>query len=84
MNKLQYPQYQTFYKVWERFIDDSNSILKCVHLDKVFHHISNLPQSVKFTMEGESNKELAYLDTLLERNNRKIFVLIYRKPAHTG
>ena len=34
-------------------------------------------------MEEESNGELAFLDTLLKRSNRKISVLVYRKPTHT-
>ena len=34
-------------------------------------------------MEEESNRELAFLDTLLKRNNGEIFVLVYRKPTHT-
>ena len=34
-------------------------------------------------MEEESNGELAFLYTLLKRNNRKTFVLVYRKPTHT-
>ena len=34
-------------------------------------------------MEEESNGELAFLDTLLKRNNGEIFVLVYRKPTHT-
>ena len=34
-------------------------------------------------MEKESNGELAFLDTLLKRNNGEISVLVYRKPIHT-
>ena len=34
-------------------------------------------------MEEESNGELAFLDTLLKRNNAEISVLVYRKPTHT-
>ena len=34
-------------------------------------------------MEEESNRELAFLDTLLKRNNGEISVLVYRKPTHT-
>ena len=34
-------------------------------------------------MEEESNRQLAFLDTLLTRNNGKISVLVYRNPAHT-
>ena len=59
------------------------SILKCTHLENFFHHINNLHQNIKFTMEEESNGELAFLDTLLKRNNGEISVLVYRKPTHT-
>ena len=69
-------------KVWERFVDDVYSILKRTHLENFFHHINNLHQNIKFTMEEESNGELAFLDTLLKRNNGKISVLVYRKPTH--
>ena len=70
-------------KVWERFVDDVYSILKLTHLENLFHHINNLHQNIKFTTEEESNGELAFLDTLLKRNNGEIFVLVYRKPTHT-
>ena len=56
-------------KVWERFVDDVYSILKSKHFENFFHHINNLHQNIKFTMEKESNGELAFLDTLLKRNN---------------
>ena len=70
-------------KVWERFVDDFYSILKLTHLENFFHHINNLHQNIKFTMEEESNGELVFLDTLLERNNREISALVYRKLTHT-
>ena len=70
-------------KVWERLVDDVYSILKRTHLENFFHHINNLHQNTKFTMEEESNGELAFLDTLLKRNNGEISVLVYRKPTHT-
>ena len=34
-------------------------------------------------MEKESNGEVAFLDTLLKRNNGKIPVSVFRKPTHT-
>ena len=34
-------------------------------------------------MEEEINGELAFLDTLLKRNNVKISVMVYRKPTNT-
>ena len=70
-------------KVWERFVDDVYSIVKRTHLKNFFHRINNLHQNIKFTMEEGSNGELAFLGTLLKRNNREISVLVYRKPTHT-
>ena len=70
-------------KVWERFVDDVYSILKRTHLENFFHHINNLHQNIRFTMEEESNGELAFLDTLLKRNNGEISVLVYKKPTRT-
>ena len=70
-------------KVWERFVDGVYSILKRTHLKIFFQHINSLHQNIKFTMEEESNGELAFLDTLLKRNNGEISVLVCRKPTHT-
>ena len=36
-----------------------------------------------FTMKKVNNGKLVFLDTLLKRNNGKIFVLLYRKPTDT-
>ena len=70
-------------KVWERFADNVFSILKRTHLENLFHRINNLYQNIKFTMEEESNGELAFLDALLKQNYGGISVLVYKKPTHT-
>ena len=70
-------------KVWKQFVGDIYSILKCTHRENFFHYINNIHQNIKFTMEEESNGELVFLDTLLKQNNRKISLLVYRKPMHT-
>ena len=62
-------------KVWKRFVDDVYSILKRTHLENFFHHINNLHQNIKFTMEEGSNGELAFLDTLLKQNNGQFSVI---------
>ena len=70
-------------KVWGQFVDGVYSILTRMHLENFFHYIDNLHQNINFTMEEESNRQLAFLDTLLKRNNGKICILVYRNPAHT-
>ena len=73
----------TLSKFWWRVVDDVYSILKRIHLENFLHHIKNLYQNFMFTMDEESNKEQVFLDTLLKQNNRKISILVYRKPTHT-
>ena len=70
-------------KVCEGFADDVYSIFKLMRLENFFHHINNLHQNIKFIMEEESNGELAFLHTLLKRNNGEIPVLVYRKLKHS-
>ena len=70
-------------KVCKQFVDDVYSVPKRTHLENLFQHMNSLCQNIKFTMEEESNGELAFLEPLLKRNNGKISVLICRKPTHT-
>ena len=55
-----------------------------MHLENFFHHINNLHQNIKLTIEEETNGELAFLDTLMKRNIRKISVVVCRKPTYTN
>ena len=54
-----------------------------MHLENLFHDINNLYQNIKFTIEEESNEELAFLYSLLKQNNEKISLLVYRKLMYT-
>ena len=47
-----------------------------MHFENFSHHINNLDQNIKITMEKESNGELAFLETLLKWNNGDISVLL--------
>ena len=55
-------------KDWERFVDDSYSILKGTHLENFFHHINNLHQNIYLTMS---------------ETKKKISVFVCRKSSHT-
>ena len=61
----------TFQKFWK------NSLMMLLSILTLFH------QNIKFTINQESNGELAFLDSLLKRNNGKISVLVCAKPTHT-
>ena len=49
-------------KVLEQFVDDVYVILERTHLENFFYHINNLCQNIQFTMDEESNEELAFVD----------------------
>ena len=59
----------------ERFPDDVCFNLKYTCLKNLFHHINNLFQNIKITMEDKSNGELVFFDNLLMRNHGKISLL---------
>ena len=54
-----------------------------MHIENFFRYINNLHQKIKFTIEEKSDRELAFLDSSLKRNNGKISVLVHRKPTYT-
>ena len=70
-------------KIWEQFVNDIYSIFKRKHLENFFHGINNIYLNITFLTEEGNNGELAFLDTLLKRNNGKISVLVHRVPRHT-
>ena len=53
-------------KVWEWFVDDIYFILKRTYLENFFHHIKNFHQNIKFTIEEESKRELAFFWHFIE------------------
>ena len=78
MNVMQYLRHYTLQKFGINLL-----MTFMIFLKNFFHHINNLHQNIKFTMEEESNGELAFLNTLLKRNNVRISVLIYKKSTPT-
>ena len=83
MNVLQYLWHYTFQMFGSELLMTCILFLNVRNEESVFHHINNLHQNIKFTMVGESNGEIAFLDTLLKGNNGVISVLVYRNPTNT-
>ena len=82
MNVLQYLEHYTLQKRGNDLLMTFILFLN-VRTWKTFSNINNLHQNIKFTMEEESNGELAFLDTVLKQDNGEISVLVYRKPTRT-
>lgn len=70
-------------KIWQRYVDDVFAIIKTTNLETFFNHLNSQHPNIKFTLEQEKDQKIAFLDTLIVRNNNKIKVQIYRKPTHT-
>ena len=70
-------------KTWKRFVDDSFSIIK-KNAVEIFHNtLNSLDPSIQFTLEHKHNGKLAFLDTVITRENGKLNINVYRKPTHT-
>jgi len=75
---------QTPPKAYERFVDDTFSIIKRTHLQIFFDYINSLHPKTQFTIAEANDGSIPFLDTLLKRNDDgSISVLVYRKPTHT-
>ena len=87
MEKLEKKAITTFVeppKIWKRYVDDTFSKLKMIHVDAFLNHLNNQHQRIKFTTETQQNGKIAFLDTqvhVLPDNSTK--VTIYRKATHT-
>ena len=69
-------------RVWRRFVDDSFAIKKSAVLS--FHDtLNSIDPHINFTTEHEQDGRIAFLDTLISRNNCSISIDVYRKPTHT-
>ena len=49
-----------------------------------FEVLNTMHPALRFTMEGESDRKLPFMDVLVERVNDQLVRSIYRKPTFTG
>ena len=77
-----YTQQSNTPKVWRRFVEDNHIIKRSAVLS--FHDTPNsIDLHINFAIEHEEDVHIAFLDTLISRNNCSIFIDVYRKPTHT-
>ncbi|XP_072016884.1 uncharacterized protein [Amphiura filiformis] len=67
-----------------RYVDDAMVIIERSQVDSFTHHLNSIHDSIKFTVEHESNNSIAMLDTLISRNaDGSLSFSVYRKSTHT-
>ena len=70
---------------YNRFVDDTFSVFLCKEESLAFFDVLNsLHPALKFTMEGESESKLPFMDVLVERAKDCFVRAVYRKPTFTG
>ena len=71
-------------RIWERYVDDTSTILDPENLDDFLQHLNNQQPSIRLTMETEKDKKLAFLDTaVLREPDGHLTISVYRKPTYT-
>ena len=71
-------------RIWERYVDDTFTILDRENVDDFLQHLNNQQPSIRFTMETEKDNKLAFLDTaVLREPDGRLTISVYRKPTHT-
>ena len=70
-------------KVWKRFVDDIFAIIKKSAVLSFHDTLNSIDPHINFTIEHEQDGRIAFLDTLISRNNCSISIDVYRKPTHT-
>ena len=71
-------------RIWERYVDDTFTILDRENLDDFLQHLNNQQPSIRLTMEKEKDKKLAFLDTaVLREPDSRLTISVYRKPTYT-
>ena len=65
--------------VWKRFVDDSFAIMKKSTINSFHDTLNSIDSHIKHEKDGQ----LAFLDTLVSRNNGSISTTVYRKLTHT-
>ncbi len=69
---------------WKRFVDDIISAVSRNDIDILLQHFNSIEPSIQFTVERETNGDLAFLDLNVYRTiEGKLETAVYRKPTHT-
>ncbi|XP_068739519.1 uncharacterized protein [Montipora capricornis] len=70
-------------KVWKRYVDDSFCIIKRDAVNSFHTTLNSIDPHISFTIEEESDQQIAFLDTLVSRKDNTITIDVYRKATHT-
>ena len=65
-------------------MDDTCCALATSDIDRIRQHINSIEPHIQFTIEIETNRQLPFLDLLIQREeDRSISTSVYKEPTHT-
>ena len=72
-------------RLWVRYVDNVFAVWPHTdyHLSEFHDDLNSQHPSIQFSMEGESDSKLAFLDVLVERKGTTILTSVFRKKTHT-
>ena len=69
----------------KRYVDDTCWAPRTDLVEDFHCHLNSIESSIQFTIETESDGQLAFLNVLISRNSdRSIGTTVYRKPTHAN
>ena len=71
-------------KLFERYMDDIIRTIQTNQIEGKLQEINELHNNLKFTIEGEKDGEIPFLDMLLMRKGKHVESTWYCKPTDTG
>ena len=72
-------------RFYNRFVDDTLAIFtKQMESESFLALLNSLHPSLRFTVEGENNNQIPFMDVQLERDDGQLIRSVYRKPTFTG
>ena len=70
---------------YRRYVDDCFLLFRDKsHADLFLGFLNSKHQSIKFTMDSESDGKLAFLDVLVRKEGDRLHTSVYRKPTFSG
>lgn len=71
-------------RVWFRYVDDIFAILNEADIENTLNILNSQFESIKFTLEKEENKKLAFLDVqVCRKSDNSLEFSVYHKPTST-
>ena len=79
------PKLLNYMTPWHRYVDDTFTFIDPMKIEMICEELNSFHPNIQFTYEKESENQLPFLDTLIERlPSGRLTTTVYRKPTSTN